>query len=124
MPINLNELYGEPHQTMTAVVSYLGDYMTIKQSKLFANLPADVEAGDVIDASGALVGSASTEAFVVLEPFVSAGENKFVVVHAKGAAGIFFKYEGLRADDMVKAIELLQAQDGVQVMTTKDIYTT
>ncbi len=43
--INLNQLYGEPSQTLTNVVSYVGDFMTVKRTRLFANLPQDVEAG-------------------------------------------------------------------------------
>ncbi|AEF44191.1 hypothetical protein SerAS12_1040 [Serratia sp. AS12] len=125
--INLNQLYGDPHRTMTNVVSYVGDFMTVKRTRLFANLPQDVEAGSIVNASGALFTSSDTNPYVVLEPFVSAGSNKYIVVHETGAAGLFFKAEGLKAADaagLTAAIALLDAQPGVQVMFTVNIPTT
>ncbi|CAI1113541.1 hypothetical protein [Serratia quinivorans] len=125
--INLNQLYGEPSQTLTKVVSYVGDFMTVKRTRLFANLPQDVEAGCIVNASGALFTAADTNPYVVLEPFVGAGASKYVVVHEAGAAGLFFKAEGLQAADaagLTAAISALDAQPGVQVMFTDSIPTT
>ncbi|WP_262121847.1 hypothetical protein [Serratia ficaria] len=125
--INLNQLYGDPHHTMTHVVSYVGDFMTVKRTRLFANLPQDVEAGSIVNASGALFTSADTNPYVVLEPFVAAGASKYVVVHEAGAAGLFLKAEGLKAADaagLTAAIALLDVQPGVQVMFTDSIPTT
>lgn len=125
--ININQLYGGPQQTLTNVISYVGDFMTVKRTRLFANLSQDVEAGSIVNASGALFTSADTSPYVVLEPFVSAGSNKYIVVHETGAAGLFFKAEVLKAADaagLTAAIALLDAQPGVQVMFTDNIPTT
>ena len=99
MIIDLDTLFPQ-RLSLTALVSYSTDHFASIESKIFASLPADVECGDVVDATGALYTSGA-DAFVVVSEFVTAGSNKAVNVLRSPARGslVCIKSDNLTAAD-------------------------
>ncbi|HAU5662147.1 MULTISPECIES: hypothetical protein [Enterobacteriaceae] len=99
MIIDLDTLFPQ-RLSLTDLVSYSTDHFASIESKIFASLPADVECGDVVNASGALYTSGA-DAFVVVSDFVSAGSNKAVNVLRSPARGslVCIKSDNLTAAD-------------------------
>ncbi|MDV0513103.1 hypothetical protein [Citrobacter portucalensis] len=99
MIIDLDTLFPQ-RLSLTDLVSYSTDHFASIESKIFASLPADVECGDVVDATGALYTSGA-DAFVVVSEFVTAGSNKAVNVLRSPAGGslVCIKSDNLTAAD-------------------------
>lgn len=99
MIIDLDTLFPQ-RLSLTDLVSYSTDHFASIESKIFASLPADVECGDVVDATGALYTSGA-DAFVVVSEFVTAGSNKAVNVLRSPARGslVCIKSDNLTAAD-------------------------
>ncbi|ELB7893680.1 hypothetical protein RH801_000189 [Citrobacter freundii] len=99
MIIDLDTLFPQ-RLSLTDLVSYSTDHFASIESKIFASLPADVECGDVVDATGALYTSGA-DAFVVVSEFVTAGSNKVVNVLRSPARGslVCIKSDNLTAAD-------------------------
>ncbi|HBY9525604.1 TPA: hypothetical protein MJA18_004768 [Klebsiella aerogenes] len=99
MIIDLDTLFPQ-RLSLTDLVSYSTDHFASIESKIFAFLPADVECGDVVNASGALYTSGA-DAFVVVSEFVTAGSNKAVNVLRSPARGslVCIKSDNLTAAD-------------------------
>ncbi|WP_373632457.1 hypothetical protein [Klebsiella variicola] len=99
MIIDLDTLFPQ-RLSLTDLVSYSTDHFASIESKIFASLPADVECGDVVNASGALYTSGA-DAFVVVSDFVTAGSNKAVNVLRSPARGslVCIKSDNLTAAD-------------------------
>ncbi|HEE0040754.1 TPA: hypothetical protein R8G25_004361 [Citrobacter freundii] len=99
MIIDLDTLFPQ-RLSLTDLVSYSTDHFASIESKIFASLPADVECGDVVDATGALYTSGA-DAFVVVSEFVTAGSNKAVNVLSSPARGslVCIKSDNLTAAD-------------------------
>jgi len=99
MIIDLDTLFPQ-RLSLTDLVSYSTDHFASIESKIFASLPADVECGDVVNASGALYTSGA-DAFVVVSEFVTAGSNKAVNVLRSPARGslVCIKPDNLTAAD-------------------------
>ncbi|EGF1762259.1 hypothetical protein MLR35_06820 [Escherichia coli] len=112
MIIDLDTLFPQ-RLSLTDLVSYSTDHFASIESKIFASLPADVECGDVVNASGALYTSGA-DAFVVVSDFVSAGSNKAVNVLRSPARGslVCIKSDNLTAADGAHdaAVAALDAQ--------------
>ncbi|MFU0880160.1 hypothetical protein ACM26M_02800 [Kluyvera cryocrescens] len=112
--ISLNELF--PHfKSYTDIVSYATDNFASTDNVVFTTLPADVQCGDVIDATGALYTSGDV-ALIVASRFVEAGANKPVNVLRAPNKGSFVAVKGdnLNATDHAAAVDALEAQ-GFQV---------
>ncbi len=73
MIITLSDVF-PVRKSYTDLVSAATDNFAAVDSKVFASLPADVQCGDVIDASGALYTSGNV-AYVVVSDFVTAGSR-------------------------------------------------
>ncbi|MDM3084798.1 hypothetical protein [Citrobacter sp. Cf141] len=99
MIIDLDTLFPQ-RLSLTDLVSYSTDHFASIESKIFASLPADVECGDVVDATGAIYTSGA-DAFVVVSEFVTAGSNKAVNVLRSPARGslVCIKSDNLTAAD-------------------------
>lgn len=99
MIIDLDTLFPQ-RLSLTDLVSYSTDHFASIESKIFASLPADVECGDVVNASGTLYTSGA-DAFVVVSEFVTAGSNKAVNVLRSPARGslVCIKSDNLTAAD-------------------------
>lgn len=99
MIIDLDTLFPQ-RLSPTDIVSYATDTFASVESKIFASLPADVECGYVVNASGALYTSGA-DAFVVVSEFVTAGSNKAVNVLRSPARGslVCIKSDYLTAAD-------------------------
>jgi len=99
MVIDLDTLFPQ-RLSPTDIVSYATDTFASVESKTFASLPADVECGDVVNASGALYTSGA-DAFVVVSEFITAGTNKAVNVLRSPARGslVCIKSDNLTAAD-------------------------
>lgn len=110
MIIDLDTLFPQ-RKSLTDIVSYASDAFAAVDSKVFASLPADVQCGDVINASGALYTSGNV-AYVVVSDFVKAGSNKPVNVLRAPNVGSYvaLKSDNLNAANHTAAISALQAQ--------------
>ena len=69
MIIDLDTLFPQ-RLSPTDIVSYATDTFASVESKIFTSLPADVECGDVVNASGALYTSGA-DAFVVVRALLN-----------------------------------------------------
>lgn len=86
MIITLSDVF-PVRKSYTDIVSAATDNFAAVDSKVFASLPADVQCGDVLDASGALYTSGNV-AYVCVSDFVTAGSNKPVNVLQIGRAHV------------------------------------
>ncbi|MXP59551.1 hypothetical protein [Pantoea sp. Taur] len=114
-----------------ALQSYTNDLRTIRDILALENTPwsrktvkitplVDVSPGSVLDASGALVSSDSTEAFLSLE-YASANTETNLLV---AASHVYIKDFNLIADDVSKAKELLAINDTVRFAGAPDLIVT
>ncbi|MEG8874393.1 hypothetical protein U4S91_12365 [Klebsiella pneumoniae] len=108
--INLTELF-PIRKSFTDIVSYATDAFAAVEAHVFDDIPADIECGDVVDATGALYTSGDT-AFVVVSDFVSAGDGKTVNVLRAPNVGSFvaLKADNLNAANHAAAITALEAK--------------
>ncbi|ENE4802827.1 hypothetical protein ABNJ21_002410 [Klebsiella michiganensis] len=109
--LNLTELF--PHRkSFTDVVSYSTDPYACVMNLQFDTLAADIECGDVVNASGTLVNTSDTDAHIVVSPFVKAGANASVNVLRAPNVGswVSVKQDALNATDIDTAVSLLTAK--------------